>query len=287
MEGARARMRPEVNARQRRRARACVLGLVCVLALASAAAAQVDRRASLPELTAPVNDFAGIIDEPSQASIDRTIRALQARTGDVITVVTIKDVAPFADVREYAVELFQNRGRGIGQREKDNGLLVLLSAGQRAVWVEVGYGLEGAITDGFAGDTSRQVMVPFFRQGQYGAGLDAGVARIAHRIAEDRGTTLDGVAAPAAAPRARRARPGIPLPVLIILMIIVLQFVGRRRRPHRRHWTGGPWSGWSGGVGPFGGTYGGWGGGGGGFSGGGFGGFGGGRSGGGGGGASW
>ena len=161
---------------------------------------------------------------------------------------------------------------------------------QRRVWIEVGYGLEGAITDGFAGETSRDVMVPFFRQGQYGAGLAAGVGHLAQRIAEDRGVTLDGMPAPRRPQRVSKPS-GIPFPVLIILLFIVLQLVvasRRRGRGRHRHWTRGPWSDWSGGVGPFGGTFGGWGGGGGGFSGGGgFGGFGGGRSGGGGGGAGW
>jgi uncharacterized protein len=265
--------------------------VVLCAASAAAAAAQEDRRASLPTLTGPVNDFAGVIDPASAARMDRTIRALQARTGDVIVVATIANVQPFADIQEYAVELFAS-GRGIGQREKDSGLLVLLAVQDRRVWVEVGYGLEGAVTDGFAGETSREAMAPLFRQGQFGAGLAAGVDRLAGRIAEDRGVTLDGLA-PAPRRTARRSeRQRIPISLIIIVLIVVLQLASSSRRHgrgRRRYWTGGPWSGWSGGVGPFGGTYGGWGGGGGGFSGGGggFGGFGGGRSGGAGGGASW
>jgi uncharacterized protein len=281
------RVRPIAGARTR--VVTWVVLAAAVLAVASLAA-QDDRRARLPAITEPVNDFASIIDPASSARMDRTIRALEAKTGDVITVVTIPDVGEYADIQEYAVDLFANRGRGIGQRDKDNGLLVLLASKDRRIWIEVGYGLEGAITDGYAGETSRDVMVPFFKQGQYGAGLAAGVERLAQRIAEDRGVTLDGTAP---APRPRRAsRPeGIPLPILIFLFFIVLKLIAsrRRRRGQGRHWTRGPWSDWSGGVGPFGGTFGGWGGGGGGFSGGGggFGGFGGGRSGGGGGGASW
>ncbi|MGK7644009.1 TPM domain-containing protein, partial [Salmonella enterica] len=63
----------------------------------------------------------------------------------------------------------------------------------REVWVEVGYDLEEFITDGFAGETSRQYMVPEIRRGRYGAGLLAGVSRIISRIAESRNVTLQGV----------------------------------------------------------------------------------------------
>ncbi len=240
----------------------------------------------LPALTQPVNDFAHVIDSASAAEMDRIIRALQAATGDVVVVVTVPTIEPYGDIREYAVKLFQNQGRGIGEKGKDNGLLILLALKERRVQIEVGYGLEQWITDGFSGETSREVMAPAFREGRYGAGLLAGTQRIVGRIAQGRNITLDNVPVP----QPLRVEPtGTPIPMwVIILIFIIIMIAGRsgggpRRRD--RYWGGRPWSGWSSGVGPFGGGWGG-GGGGGGF-GGGFGGFGGGRSGGGGGGASW
>src|SRR4029078_3757438 len=97
---------------------------------------------------------------------------------------------------EYAVKLFENQGRGIGEKGKDNGLLILLALKERRVWIEVGYGLEQWITDGYSGDTSREYMVPEFRNGRFGAGLLAGTTRIVGRIAQGRNVTLPGVAAP-------------------------------------------------------------------------------------------
>jgi uncharacterized protein len=278
---------------------ALVAALACsTLAAPPPCAAQPAPRdaAALPVLTAPVNDFAGVVDESSKAALTQIITALQRKTGDAVVVATVQSIAPYADIREYAVELFENRGRGIGARDKETGALVLLSVGDRRVWIEVGYGLEGFITDGFAGETSREYMAPLFRQGRYGEGLRAGVTRLVARIAQERGISIDDLpATPAVAPRG--SRPGkIPVPLLIIVAIILLQILRSRRGPRGRPpWTGGPWSGWSGGVGPFGGTFGGWTSGHGGFGsggfggggGGGFGGFGGGRSGGGGGGAGW
>jgi uncharacterized protein len=238
----------------------------------------------LPELTQTVTDLAGVVDPQSTAALDQMIRTLQRATGDAVVVVTVPAVAPFADIRDYAVRLFENRGKGIGEKGKDNGLLILLAPNQRAVWVEVGYGLEPWITDGFAGETSREFMRPYFQRGEYGAGLVAGASRIISRIAEGRGVTLEGM--PREAPSARDPE-SIPFPMFFLMLFVLFWLIGRMRSGPRRgvqRWGRSGWSGWSGGsVGGFGG---GWSGGRGGF-GGGFGGFGGGRSGGGGGGASW
>jgi uncharacterized protein len=268
-----------------RRSLASVLcGALCALSLASTS---VRAQETIPELTQPVNDFAKVIDPESARNIDALIRSLQQASGDVVVVATVPTYEPYGDIREYAVKMFENRGRGIGQKGKDNGLLVLLAVSNRQVWVEVGYDLEQFITDGFAGETSRDYMVPEFRSGAYGRGLFSGVSRIIGRIAEQRNVTLQGAPAP------RRTSPnrggGVPIGLVLFVAFILLNAVAGRLRGNRSSRR----RGWHSGVGPFGGGFGGglgggFGGGfGGGGFGGGFGGFGGGRSGGGGGGGSW
>jgi uncharacterized protein len=240
-----------------------------------------------PALTGAVNDFANVIGPAEEAELTRISRTLQAATGDVLVTATVSTVEPYADPREFAVELFENRGRGIGERGKDNGVLILLALKERRVEVEVGYALEEWVTDGYAGETSREFMAPEFRNGRYGAGLVAGATRIATRIAEGRNVPLTGVE-PLPTRRQQPQRTGLPLSAIIVFLILmaVLGRIGRPPRRGIRRWGRSGWSGWSSGVGPFGG--GGFGGGfGGGGFGGGFGGFGGGRSGGGGGGAGW
>jgi uncharacterized protein len=263
-----------------------VVSAVLVVALAVSAAAQTSTTA-LPELTQPVNDFAGVIDPGSAAAMDGMIRELQEKTGDAVVVATVATVEPYGTAKEYAVKLFENRGRGIGQKGKDNGILILLAMKERRVEIEVGYDLEQWITDGFAGETSRTVMAPPLTAGRFGEGLLAGTERIVGRVAQARGITLTGVRTL----QRDRSRDATPIGMstlfwLFIAFLIISRIGGRRRR--RRFWGGR--GGWSSGVGPFGGGFGGgfggFSGGGGGF-GGGFGGFGGGRSGGGGGGASW
>lgn len=256
--------------------------LLLALTLAAAAwAAAPDEK--LPQIMEPVNDFAHVIDPTSASEMDRIIRQLQAATGDVVVVVTVPTIEPYADVHEYANKLFENRGRGIGEKGKDNGLLILLAFKEHKVQIEVGYSLEQWITDGFAGETIRQYIVPEARNGRYGQGLLAGTTRIVARIAEARNVSLEGVRAPRQGRHQNHTPVPVSLLILVFIAVLVLSRIG-----------GGPGTGirrsggWYSGVGPFGGGFGGggFGSGGGGF-GGGFGGFGGGSSGGGGAGGSW
>ena len=264
-----------------------VLATVALAACGSLAALAAP---DLPELTEPVNDFAHVVDASSARAIEQMIRALQAKTGDVVAVATVPTLDPYGDINEYSVKLFENHGRGIGQKGKDNGALFVVAPTARRVRIEVGYDLEQFVTDGFAGETSR-LMGPYFASGRYGEGLRFGVERVIGRIAQGRGVTLDGVQAPPQTVRQRdRTPPSISIVFWIFIAILVISRISGGGRRRRGFWGGGPWSGWSSGVGPFGGG-GGWGGGGfgggGGGFGGGFGGFGGGSSGGGGGGSSW
>jgi uncharacterized protein len=266
-------------------------GLVLLLALLPRLSAAAPP--PLPVLTQPVHDLANVVDAASQARLEELSRMLLAATGDVIVVVTVPTVKPdYADAREYAVKLFENHGRGIGDRQKDNGVLVLLAVQDRQVWVEVGYGLEGAITDGFAGETSRLYMRPQFQQGQYGAGLVAGVTRLLQRIAAERNVAVGDLPRLADENRQRPGAPEVQIPLWAILLLIFALYMlfrasrnsyaggspsMRRRRGGSAMWGGGSnWSGWGGGGSFGGGSFGG-----------GFGGFGGGSSGGGGGGSSW
>jgi uncharacterized protein len=259
------------------RVRLIAAGLLLVTIAAGVARAQ-----SLPALTEPVNDTANVIDTGTRAELDRRIRALQTASGDVVVVATVNTFAPYGSIEEYATKLFERAG--IGARSKDNGALVVLAVKDKRVRIEVGYGLEEFITDGFSGETIREAMLPAFRRGDYSQGMLAGTTSVINRIADRRGVTLADV------PREIRDDRGSNDPdigTLIFLAIVLLLFILRITRfrgpgvRRRGGWGRSTWSGWHGGVGGFGG--GGFGGGGGGS----FGGFGGGRSGGGGASGGW
>ena len=191
--------------------------------------------------------------------MSRMIRALQAKTGDVVVVATVSTIEPYGDIREYANKLFENGGRGVGDKGKDNGALLVVALKEHKIWIEVGYGLEPFVTDGYSGETTREYIAPQFRAGKYGAGLQAGVERLVGRIAQGRGVSLDGVRVPVES--TRRANRDAPVPFWIILLvfivILIISRIGGGPGGRRRFW-GGPFiGGWSSGVGPFGGGFGG------------------------------
>jgi uncharacterized protein len=263
---------------------ACLLAALVVVCTAGSVPA---RAQDVPKLTAPVNDFAHVIDEQSAQVLDERIRALHETTGDALIVATVDTYQPFGSIEEYAAKLFEVAG--IGKKGENNGVLILVAVRDRRVRIEVGYGLEEFITDGFSGDTIRLTMLPAFRSGQYGRGILAATTRIIGRLGEARGKDIPGI--PKQSP-AVQVGPASGVPALAIAIVVLLFLFGGGagiigalmgllgagfggpRRP------GGPWSGWSGGFG--GGGFGG-----GGFGGGGFGGFGGGSSGGGGASGGW
>ncbi len=113
-------------------------GVLAVLLAVVASAATASAQPAPPELTAPVNDFAGVIDPAAEQQLEALIRQLQNATSDVMVVATVKTFKPWADLPSYAVKMFENGGKGIGQKGKDNGVLIVLAVDDRQVRVEVG-----------------------------------------------------------------------------------------------------------------------------------------------------
>ena len=96
-------------------------------------------------------------------------------------------------VEEYANRLFAEWG--IGRRGKDNGVLILVAPGQREMRIEVGYGLEGVLPDGLAGEVIRANFLPSFRDNDYGAGIVSGTRRVADIITRNQVVTAEELAA--------------------------------------------------------------------------------------------
>ena len=140
--------------------------------------------AGVPELAQHVNDFANVIGS-GRNNIERAITALFSETADVIVVTTVQSIAPFSDIRDYSVEMFKNRGRGIGAAGKDNGVLVLLAVDDRQVRITTGLGMESVIPDRLAAQIAGR-MTEYFRRGEIDAGLLAGINDLAAHIRDER-----------------------------------------------------------------------------------------------------
>ncbi|MBN1255897.1 MAG: TPM domain-containing protein [Deltaproteobacteria bacterium] len=123
-----------------------------------------------------VNDFSGILSDNTRAQITGLCDEVKRSTGAEIAVVTVTSLEGMS-VEEYAVRLFEQWG--IGEKDKDNGVLFLIAPNERKTRIEVGYGLEPVITDGRAGEIIRETALPFFRANDYDQGILQGSRQIA------------------------------------------------------------------------------------------------------------
>ena len=132
--------------------------------------------AALPAHTGYVTDGARVLDEADERALAAQLQAVEQRTTAEIAVVTIASLDGLS-IEEYANRLFHEWG--IGQKGKDNGVLVLVAPSERRVRIEVGYGLEPVLPDGLAGEVIRNQALPAFRDGDVPGGIRATTARVA------------------------------------------------------------------------------------------------------------
>lgn len=239
-----------------------------------AVAAALPALAAEPPIPQPqgfVTDLAGVISPDARQRMTQTIQALKAKTGAEIAVLTVPTTDPLDDFT-YAMRVAD--AWKVGRKGQDTGVLIVLVTGDRKLRILTGYGVEGILPDGLVGAIQDREMVPSFRAGRFGEGLERGVAAIAERI--DKGH--EGEPPP---PDQEHGGELSPLALLVILLLVFFFLAWLSRRSgggggrYSRRYPGG-----FGGGFPF--PPGGFGGGGGGFDG-----FGGGGFGGGGAGRSW
>lgn len=236
-----------------------------------------------------VNDFAGILRPQERAALENKLDEFDATKSTQIAIVTVKSLNGY-DKADYAVRLAEKWG--IGQKGKNNGILILVkpkTAAERSgdIYIAVGYGLEPVVPDVIASQIIRNEILPSFKQNDYFTGFDRGT-NVLMSLTKGEFTAEQYV-------KANRGKGGLGGIGIIIFFLIVIFIFGRSRSQYRSigaspgFWgslflmnmlgggRGDSWDDFSGGRGDFGG----------GSSGGGFGGFGGGSFGGGGAGGSW
>jgi uncharacterized protein len=149
---------------------ALVCALMVVLAIARPAAA-----VEVPYLTGRVVDDAGVLGTEARERIEAQLKAHEERTTNQVAVLTVTSLGGDT-VESFAEKVF--RAWALGRKEKDNGVLVVVATGDRRMRIEVGYGLEGALTDSMAGSVIRNAMAPRFKANDYPGGVEAGVRAI-------------------------------------------------------------------------------------------------------------
>jgi len=144
--------------------------------------------ADFPRPSGPINDFAGVIDPSALEELKALSADVEAATTSEIAVVTVTSLDGMS-VEEYANRLF--REWGIGQKATDNGVLILIAPSDRQMRIEVGYGLEGVLPDGLAGQIVREDFTPQFKDGHYSQGILLGTHKIADVVRRNHTLTPD------------------------------------------------------------------------------------------------
>ncbi len=223
-----------------------------------------------------INDFAGLLSHSDKLTLARFAAELEKRTTAQIAIVTIKTTKP-ETIQGFSVRLFDQWK--IGQKGKDNGVLLLMAVDDRKAWITTGYGIEGAIPDVIANKIVRNVMIPYFKREQYSEGVTKGAIAIVSLVAKEHDVEITGQETQIHQ-AVHRKKSGLEIIFTILLFILIIgmrsgflgyfllgSMIGGRRRGG--HWYGAGSSssggGFSGGFGGFGGGMTGGGGGGGGW----------------------
>ncbi|MGH8378600.1 MAG: TPM domain-containing protein [Gammaproteobacteria bacterium] len=219
-----------------------------------------------PALTGPVVDTAHLLPADTFNTLSQQLAAYASRTGTQLVVVTLPTLNGYP-IDMYGYQL--GRHWGIGQKGKNNGTLLIVDAGEKQMRIEVGYGLEGTLTDAQSFEIIHNIITPRFKQGDFAGGIVAGTQAI---------LTVLGNQQEAVQQQKVRNRSGTGFLIFLIIAFALMPLIraifskGGRGGPGRPGGSGMGWLGWMA-LGMLGGSLGRGGFGGGGFGGGGFGGF--------------
>jgi uncharacterized protein len=196
-----------------------IRALLVVLAFAFGLTGAAPARAapSFPALTGRVVDDAHVLSPQTQAALTAKLAALEQKNGDQVVVVTLPSLQGY-EIEDYGYQL--GRAWGVGQKGKNTGALLIVAPNERKVRIEVGYGLEGVLTDALTSVILQQAVLPRFRAGDVECGVVAGTDAIVEQLG------LDPAAAQAKAQAAAQqpAAPPIHIPVILIIVVLFVVF---------------------------------------------------------------
>jgi uncharacterized protein len=207
------------------------LALLCLPALAQAQ--------TFPALTGRVVDGANLLDPAQEQALTQKLAALEQESGPQLVVVTLPDLQNY-EIADYGYRL--GRAWGIGSKEKRDGALLIVAPNERKVRIEVGYGLEGIMTDAMSALIINNAIVPRFKAGDFPGGIAAGVDEMTALLKLPPDEARARAAALAA--KAERDREGSNIGgaifvLLFVLFFVVLPMVGRAR--FGRRYGGSAW----------------------------------------------
>jgi uncharacterized protein len=202
--------------------------LLSVVLLTVFAAGATAQEADIPYLTGRVTDNAQILSEETRKSLSESLKAHEEHSTNQIAILTIPTLAG-ESIEDYAGRVFKEWR--LGQKGKDNGILLIVVPNDRRMRIEVGYGLEGTMTDAMAGRIIRNVMTPKFRKGDYGGGISDGAQAIIEvleggSIQETAGTAERSETSNSSGFLDGMERPDMPVTQRILLGAFIFGIIG-------------------------------------------------------------
>jgi len=173
-----------------------------------------------------INDYASLLSQDQRHTIETNLKNFEKTTGNEIAVVTIPSLKGDT-IENFAVKLFQDWG--IGKKGKDNGVLFLIAKDDRKFRIEVGYGLEGNLTDAQSFAILDGVVKPAFKNGDYYSGISNGI----HEIEK----AIQGEALPVANDQSNTNDSNTNS--LFLWLIFIVFFISLRALPRTKSWWGG------------------------------------------------
>lgn len=187
------------------------------------------------------NDYAGIVSQSTAQRLNEQLAQFERETSNQVVVAIFHQMQSDSDIADYTQRVA--RAWGVGQKDRRNGVVLFVFKEDRKMFIQVGYGLEGALPDATAFDITEYKIKPYFRKGDYEGGLAIGIDSIFKAIrGEYQGTGKTG------SERQSKKRLGGAFLLFFILFALVLHLVtrGNRRRGYRYSSYGGPFvGGWS------------------------------------------
>src|SRR5437867_4952282 len=217
-----------------------VFAALALLLLAKSPGFAETPQSPLPEPTGYVNDYAGVVDSATKARLEETLSNLDRQQHIQFAVVTV-DTTDSQDIFDYSLAVA--RGWGIGSKDTQKpSLLLLVAIKDRRYFTQVSRHLEGDLPDGLVGQIQRDHLVPAFRAGQYGRGLNDTINEYIVTVARKEGFSPGTVSSGTSTPVRERSARGntsfcAPLIIVVLVIVVLAVFVRRTRGPGTR---GGP-----------------------------------------------
>ena len=220
--------------------RPALASLVGVLLSFAGLLAEPASAQTFPALTGPVVDGANVIPDDVEARLTQQLLALKQQTNRELQVVTLADLQGY-DISDYGYQL--GRKWGLGTAEKNEGAILIIAPTERRMRIEVGYGLEGTLTDGLSSLIIRDVITPKFKAGDLPGGIEAGTAALIQQLQLPPEQAKQIAAQAQAQAQARPSKrsgfnPGTLIWLVFVFLVFVLPML-RRGRGGRAYGGGG------------------------------------------------